>query len=92
MATLDEITKEKQRISAALARVDTQREKLGGQLSELDACERVLARYSKGTPAKATASARTPTETTNSAAPSKDAGAHALPRLEQLAARAARRA
>ena len=54
MSTLDEITKEKQRISNALARVDAQREKLTDQLSELEATERVLARYSKGRQAKKT--------------------------------------
>jgi hypothetical protein len=54
MAALDEITKEKQRISEALARVEAQHEKLSGQLSELEATERVLARYSKGTQAKRT--------------------------------------
>ena len=44
MATLDEITKEKQRISEVLARVDDmQREKLVGQLGELEATERVVA-------------------------------------------------
>jgi hypothetical protein len=43
---LDEITKEKQRISEALARVDMQRQKLASQLGELEATERVLARYS----------------------------------------------
>jgi hypothetical protein len=48
MSALDEITKEKQRISEALARVDAQREKLAGELSELEATERVLARYSNG--------------------------------------------
>ena len=48
MSTLDEITKEKQRIGEALARVDAQRDKLTSQLSELEATERVLARYSKG--------------------------------------------
>ena len=37
MSTLDEITKEKQRVSEALARVDAQREKLTSQLSELEA-------------------------------------------------------
>jgi hypothetical protein len=45
MATLDEITKEKQRVSEALARIDAQREKLVGQLSELEAargCARAL--------------------------------------------------
>jgi methyl-accepting chemotaxis protein len=35
MSTLDEITKEKRRVSEALARVDAQREKLSGQLEEL---------------------------------------------------------
>ena len=68
MSTLDEITKEKQRVSEALARVDAQREKLTSQLSELEATERVLARYSKGTPARRTASANTPTTPTQAAA------------------------
>jgi hypothetical protein len=44
MSTLDEITKEKQRLSEALARVDAQRENLTSQLTELEATERVLAR------------------------------------------------
>ena len=48
---MDEITKEKQRVSEVLARVDVQREKLAGQLSELEAAERVLARYGNGTTA-----------------------------------------
>ena len=68
MSTLDEITKEKQRVSEALARVDAQRERLTGQLGELEAAERVLARYSKGTPANRTASAKTPTTATKAAA------------------------
>ena len=67
MSTLDEITKEKQRVGEALARVDAQREKLTGQLNELEATERVLARYSKGTQAKRTASAKTPTMATKAA-------------------------
>jgi cell wall-associated NlpC family hydrolase len=67
MARLDEITKEKQRLSEALVRVDEQREKLTSQLSELEATERVLARYSKGTPARKTASARTTTPATKAA-------------------------
>ena len=50
MSTLDEITKEKQRLGEALARVDTQREKLVSELDELEATERVLARYGRGTP------------------------------------------
>jgi hypothetical protein len=58
MSTLDDITKEKQRVSEALARVDAQRERLTSQLSELEATERVLARYSKGKQAKKTASAK----------------------------------
>ena len=56
MSTLDEITQEKQRVSEALARIDAQREKLAGQLGELEATERVLARYSTGT--KSTVSAK----------------------------------
>ena len=71
MSTLDEITKEKQRISEALARVDMQREKLASQLGELEATERVLARYSKGTQLKQTASARTPAAATKAAAPAR---------------------
>jgi hypothetical protein len=61
MSTLDEITKEKQRVSEALARVDAQRERLASQLNELEATERVLARYSKGASARRTASTRAPT-------------------------------
>jgi hypothetical protein len=61
MSTLDEITKEKQRVSEALARVDAQREKLASQLVELDATERVLARYTKGVPARRTGSAKAAT-------------------------------
>jgi hypothetical protein len=71
MATLDEITKEKQRLSEALVRVDEQREKLTSQLSELEATERVLARYSKGTPARKTASARTTPPTKAAPAPGR---------------------
>ena len=46
MSTLDEITKEKQRISDALARVNMQREKLASQLGELrpSVCSRATAR------------------------------------------------
>jgi hypothetical protein len=64
----DEITKEKQRVSEALARVDAQRERLTGQLGEIEAAERVLARYNKGRPTNRTASARTPTTATKAAA------------------------
>ena len=71
MSTLDEITKEKQRVSEALTRVEAQREKLAGQLVELEATERVLARYSKGPGARKTASARTPMTATNAVAPAR---------------------
>src|SRR2546421_11215580 len=74
MATLDEISKEKQRVTEALARVDAQREKLAGQLGELEATERVLARYSKGLPARKMASARTPIVATKAGAPSPSGG------------------
>ena len=74
MATLDEITKEKQRISEALARVDTQRAKLVDQLSELEAAERVLARYSKGAPARRVASADNPPMARQAAARSQQGG------------------
>jgi hypothetical protein len=71
MATLDEITNEKQRLSEALARVDAQREKLVGQLAELETTERVLARYSKGFGARRTASARTPDAPGKAASPAR---------------------
>src|SRR5436190_1529084 len=71
MSTLDEITKEKQRVSEALARVDARCEKLTGQLGELEAAERVLARYSKGTGSRKTASTNTPTTSTKAAAPAR---------------------
>ena len=74
MSTLDEITKEKQRVSEALAHIDVQREKLTRQLGELEATERVLARYSKGQKAKKTVSARTPTTATKAAAPARQRG------------------
>ena len=74
MSTLDEITKEKQRVSEALARVDAQREKLTGQLGELEATERVLARYSTGTRATKTALAKTPTTATKAADPVRSRG------------------
>jgi hypothetical protein len=68
MPTLDEITKEKQRVSEALGRVDAQREKLIAQLGELEAAERVLARYSKGAgPRKTTTAKASPTNATASA-------------------------
>ena len=74
MATLDEITKEKQRLSAALARVDAQREKLASQLNELEAAERVLGRYGKGTQAKRASAAKLPTTATEPAARARPRG------------------
>jgi hypothetical protein len=71
MSTLDEITKEKQRVSEALARVDAQREKLTSQFGELEAAERVLARYSKGAGPRKTASGATPTTSTKAVAPTR---------------------
>jgi hypothetical protein len=58
MSTLDEISKAKQRVGRALARVDAQHDKLTGQLGELEAAERVLARYTKVRPAKTTAAVK----------------------------------
>ena len=58
MATLDEITKEKQRLGEALARVDAQREKLTSQLGR----------------AAKTAADRTPATATKAAAPARGRG------------------
>jgi hypothetical protein len=74
MSTLEEITKEKQRIGEALARVDAQHDKLTSQLSELEATERVLARYSKGPRAEKMAAAKTPARATKAAAPARPRG------------------
>ena len=71
MSTLDEIIKEKQRLGEALARVDAQRDKLTSQLTELEATERVLARYSKGTQTRKTLSGKTRTTATQAAAPAR---------------------
>ena len=74
MATLDEIIKEKERLGEAVARIDAQREKLVHQLSELDAAERVLARYGNETRGARSASARTPTTAKQAAAPVRGRG------------------
>jgi hypothetical protein len=74
MTELDEITKEKVRVGEALARVDAQREKVVHQLSELEAAERVLARYGNDTRGTRVASARTPTTATKAAAPARGRG------------------
>jgi hypothetical protein len=73
MSTLDEITKEKQRIGEALARVDTQRDRLATQLGELEATERVMARYSKGAPARRTGSAE-PSAVAKTTTPTRSRG------------------
>jgi hypothetical protein len=70
MSTLDEITREKQRVGEALARVDAQREQLVGRLRELEATERVLARYTKGLQGRMRSSVKMPT-VTSAAAPAR---------------------
>ena len=74
MATLDEITKEKQQLSEALTRVDAQRERLIGQLGELEAAERVLARYSKGAGPRRRASAKASATPSKKTAPAHSGG------------------
>ena len=74
MATTDEIIKEKERLGEALARIDAQRQKLVHQLSELDAAERVLARYGNETRGARAASARTPTTAKKATAPARGRG------------------
>jgi hypothetical protein len=70
MSTL-EIAKEKQRVGAALARIDAQREQLVSQLRELEATERVLARYTKGPQRRKTSSAKMPAKVTTAAVPAR---------------------
>ena len=77
MSTLDEIANERQRITEALARVDAQREKLNGQFKELEATERVMARYRKSGQTRKVASAKTPTAATKSAVPGRSRTASA---------------
>jgi hypothetical protein len=45
MATLDELSQEKQRLADRLARLDADRSKLAQQLEELEIAERVLSRF-----------------------------------------------
>lgn len=49
MATLDEISQEKQRVADRLARVEAERTKLADQLNELEIAERVLTRFGGAT-------------------------------------------
>src|SRR5215831_1576480 len=74
MSTLDEITKEKQRIGEALTRVAAQREKLISQISELEATERVLARHTKSVQPGKTTSPKMPIMATEAAAPARPLG------------------
>ena len=83
MSILDEITREKQRVSEALTRVDAQREKLSGQLNELEAAERVLARYGTETQAKRTRR-MTPTRAAEGAAQAQS-GRRGRPRTAKSA-------
>ena len=71
MSTLDEITKEKQRVGEALSRVDAQRERVVSQLRELEAAERVLVRYTTGPQARKTSSAKMSTRVTVPATPAR---------------------
>ena len=71
MSTFDEITKEKQRVGEALSRVDAQRERVVSQLRELEAAERVLARYTTGPQARKTSSAKMSTRVTVPATPAR---------------------
>jgi hypothetical protein len=51
MATLDEISQEKQKLAERLARLDADRTKLAQQLDELEIAERVLSRFGMPQPA-----------------------------------------
>jgi hypothetical protein len=55
------------------ARADAQREKAASQLAELEATERVLARYSKGAPSRRTGSAKA-SSTAKAGAPAQSRG------------------
>jgi hypothetical protein len=91
MSTLDEIAKEKQRLSEALARVDAQREKLVSELNELEATERVLARYTKGRPGRRTSSAKCRPQKDKLPLHRDDGGASAPQPEDRLASVARRR-
>ena len=51
MATLDEISQEKQKLAERLARLDADRAKLAQQVEELEIAERVLSRFGAAPPA-----------------------------------------
>ncbi len=52
MATLDEISEEKQKLSERLARLDADRARVAQQLEELEIAERVLSRFGMAQPAE----------------------------------------
>jgi hypothetical protein len=79
------LLKRKSGVSEALARVDAQREKLISQLSELEATERVLARYRKGARAGKAASAATTAP--KAADPSRSGGRQRTTPAKQAGAR-----
>jgi hypothetical protein len=72
MWSTDNLAKEKQQVGEALARLDAEREKLAGQLADLETTERVLARYTKGARVRKKSSATKPA--TKSAAPTRSSG------------------
>ena len=74
MSTLEEIAKEKQRVGEALARIDAQRERQVSKLRELEAAERVLARYTKGRQGKKTSSVKMPAAEGQAATPARRRG------------------
>jgi peptidoglycan hydrolase CwlO-like protein len=92
MSTLGEITKEKQRLGEALARLDAQRDKLTSQLTELEATERVLARYSKRTQTTKTRSGKSPTTATQAAAPARQSAPRRTTIAKPAGVRRSRRA
>ena len=53
MATLDEISEERQKLSERLARLDADRAKVAQQVEELEIAERVLSRFGMAQPAGA---------------------------------------
>ena len=65
MSALNEITQEKQRLTEELERIDAIRERLSHQLNELEATERVLARYRDRRPSKPAVLVKAATTNTN---------------------------
>jgi hypothetical protein len=69
MSTLDDIAKERQLIAERLAKLDGDRAKLAEQLAELEAAERVLSRFTQGTPRAGRRGRRAAVAATATAAP-----------------------